>query len=236
MQSNRNILFIKFRDWNLAMYNKFLSNSPYLDLDTYFPEHKILENNWEIIKDEIESVINKSKDLPKFHEVDDGQEYISDNDGIAWSMYNIKTYGFWHKSNLIQCPKTVALLKSMKSVTSVYFSILDAGKHIPAHNGPYKGILRYQLALSVPKKGVCQIFVDNKSYSWTEGKGVLFDDTYVHEVQNKTNEKRIAMLLDIRRKDFPFFLRIYDFVFYKIIQLLVILNGTMKKSTVKKNK
>jgi len=152
MQSNRNILFIKFRDWNLAMYNKFLSNSPYLDLDTYFPEHKILENNWEIIKDEIESVINKSKDLPKFHEVDDGQEYISDNDGIAWSMYNIKTYGFWHKSNLIQCPKTVALLKSMKSVTSVYFSILDAGKHIPAHNGPYKGILRYQLALSVPKK------------------------------------------------------------------------------------
>jgi len=61
----------------------------------------------------------------------------------------------------------------------------------------------------------------------------MFDDTYIHEVRNETRETRIAVLLDIRRNDFPFLLRIYDFIFYKIIQLLVILNRTMSKSAVK---
>jgi aspartyl/asparaginyl beta-hydroxylase (cupin superfamily) len=234
MQNNRSVFFMKFRDWNLSMYNRLMTNTPYLDMDTYFKDHSILEDNWMVIKEEIESIINKADTLPKFHEVDKGQEFISDNDGIAWSMFNVKTYGFWHASNIKQCPKTVGIIKSLKNVSGVYFSILDAGKHIPAHNGPYKGILRYQLALSVPKSGVCQIFVDNKPYSWTEGEGVLFDDTYIHEVKNETSEKRIALLLDVRRTDFPFLLKIYDFIFYKIIQLLVVLNGTMKKSTVKK--
>ena len=92
-------------------------------------------------------------------------------------------------------------------------SILDPGKHIPAHNGPYKGILRYQLALSVPKDGSCQIFVDNKPYSWTEGKSVLFDDTFIHEVKNESNEKRIALLLIIRRNDLPVGLNLFMMFF-----------------------
>ena len=60
----------------------------------------------------------------------------------------------------------------------------------------------------------------------------MFDDTYVHEVRNETNETRIAVLLDLRRKNMPILLKVYDFIFFKIIQLLVVLNRTMKKSTV----
>ena len=122
--------------------------------------------------------------------------------------------------------------KPFKNVSGISISLLSPGKHIPPHNGPYKGILRYQLAISVPKEGNCQLFVDNKPYTWTEGKGVLFDDTYVHEVRNETKETRIAVLLDLRRNDIPFFLRIYDYIFYKIIQLLVLANRTMSKSVV----
>ena len=232
MQDNRNILFVKLRDWNLSLYRKFLNNPPYLNVDEVFPEYKVLEDNWLVIKDEIDSIINNTASLPKFHDVDEGQKFISNNDGVAWNMFLIKTYGFWNKKNIKLCPKTVDLFRSFKKVESISVSILDPGKYIPAHNGPYKGILRYQLALSVPKKGSCQIFVDNKPYSWTEGKSVLFDDTYVHEVKNETNEKRIAVLLDIRRNDLPFFLKIYDYFFFKIIQLLVIVNRTMEKSAV----
>ena len=232
MQNNRNIIFKKIRDWNLVFYNTLLKNTPYLNVDIVFPQHIILEDNWLVIKDEIEEIIKKTSSLPKFHEVDDGQEYISANDGISWNMFNIKTYGFWHKENIKLCPRTVELLKPYKNVSSIYFSILSPGKHIPPHNGPYKGIFRYQLAISVPKDGKCQLFVDNKPYSWTEGKSVIFDDTFVHEVKNETKEKRIALLLDVRRDDFPFFLMIYDYIFFKIIQLLVIINKTMQKSTV----
>ena len=232
MQNNRGWLFKFFRDNNLKYYNSKIKTPAYLDLDKYFADYRILEDSWREIKQEIEEVINSGKTLPKFHEVDDGQEYISANDGISWNMFNIKTYGFWHKENIKLCPRTIELLKPYKNVSSIYFSILSPGKHIPPHIGPYKGIFRYQLAISVPKVGTCQLFVDNKPYSWTEGKSVIFDDTFVHEVKNETKETRIALLLDVRRDDFPFFLMIYDYVFFKIIQLLVIINKTMQKSTV----
>ena len=36
---------------------------------------------------------------------------------------------------------------------------------------------------------------------WKEGEGVLFDDTYVHEVWNKTDERRVVLFLDIYRDE-----------------------------------
>tara|TARA_B100000073_G_scaffold342861_1_gene346651 strand:+ start:704 stop:1408 length:705 start_codon:yes stop_codon:yes gene_type:complete len=232
-QKNRNFLFKFFRDKNLDLYNSAVKNPAYLDLNTFFPEHVVLEKNWKEIKKEIESVINSKKELPKFHEVDDGQEYISDNDGIEWSLFNLKVYDMWHKENKSMCPKTSLILSSMKNVKSAYFSILAPGKHIPPHKGPYKGILRYQLALTVPKSGECKLLVDNIPYFWKEGESVLFDDTYTHEVQNKTEEKRIALLLDVKRSFPNVFMKIYDGLIFKLIQLLVVLNNTFKKSSVK---
>ena len=139
----------------------------------------------------------------------------------------------WHKKNARLCPKTSSLLKGMKSVKSAYFSILAPGKHIPPHKGPYKGIIRYQLALKVPKSGECKLLVDNTPYFWKEGEGVLFDDTYTHEVINKSTEYRIALLLDVKRKIPGFFMRQYDSFVFRLIQFLVVLNNTFGKSEAK---
>jgi len=233
MQSNRSGLFKYFRDSNLKLYNSKIKTEAYLDLKTYFPEHSILEDNWEEIRKEILGVMDSGGVLPKFHEIDDGQEYISDNDGLAWSLLNLMMYNVWHKKNAKLCPKTTSLLKNMKGVTGAYFSILAPGKHIPAHKGPYKGIVRYQLALKVPKNGECKIFVDGIPYFWTEGKSVLFDDTYTHEVVNNTTEHRVALLLDIKRKIPGFFMRQYDCFIFSLIQFMVILNNTFGKSEMK---
>ncbi len=233
MQNNRNGFFTFFRDNNLKLYNLKIKTPPLLDLEEYFPEHKILEENWLEIKNELQSVIDSGKNLPKFHEIDDGQEYISDNDGLSWNLLNLLVYGMWHKENASLFPITSSILKKIKSVKSANFSILSPGKHIPPHKGPYKGIMRYQLALNVPKKGECKIFVDGKPYYWKEGKSILFDDTYTHEVVNNTEEYRVALLLDIKRKVPGFLLRQYDAFIFCLIQLLVILNGTFSKSEIK---
>lgn len=232
MQNNRTNLFKFFRDSNLEFYNSKIKTPSFLNLEEYFPEHRILEENWVEIKKEIEGVVNSGKKLPKFHELDDGQEYISDNDGVSWSLLNLLLYGMWHKKNAGLCPKTTSLLKKMKCVKSAYFSVLSPGKHIPPHKGPYKGIIRYQLAISVPKKGECKIIVDNKDHFWIEGKSVLFDDTYTHEVVNNTEEHRIALLLDIKRKIPGFFMRQYDKFVFLLIQSLVVLNKTFSKSKI----
>ena len=232
MQNNRGWLFKFFRDNNLKYYNSKIKTPAYLDLDKYFEDYTILEESWGEIKQEIESVINSGKTLPKFHEVDDGQEYISDNDGLSWSLLNLLLYEMWHEKNCDLCPKTTSILRGLSSVKSAYFSILAPGKHIPPHKGPYKGIIRYQLALSVPKNGECKIIVDDKDCFWEEGKSVLFDDTYTHEVINNTNEVRIALLLDIKR-EIPGFLKYYDMFVFKLIKSLVVLNNTFSKSKLK---
>jgi len=231
MQKNRGWLFKAFRDKNLKYYNSKINSPAYLDLNEHFPDHEILKQNWKEIKKEIEGVIRSGKKLPKFHEVDNGQDYISNNDDSSWSLLNLLLYDMWHKKNIKMCPKTSSLLRSVRGVKSAYFSVLSPGKHIPPHKGPYKGIIRYQLALSVPKSGECKLIVDNKEYFWKEGEGVLFDDTYVHEVQNKTKEVRIALLLDIKRKiNGP--LKYYDFFVFRLIQFLVVLNNTFSKSKI----
>ena len=231
MQKNRSWLFKFFRDKNLKCYNSKIKTPAYLDLEEFFPDHKILEENWEEIKLEVESVIRSGKTLPKFHEVDDGQSYIADNDGVSWSLISLLLYDMWHPKNVDLCPKTTSLVRRLGGVKSAYFSILSPGKIIPPHVGPYKGIIRYQLALSVPKNGECKLVVDGKDYFWKEGEGVLFDDTYLHAVQNNTEEVRIALLLDVKRK-IPGFLKYYDFFIFKLIQFLLVLNNTFSKSKI----
>jgi aspartyl/asparaginyl beta-hydroxylase (cupin superfamily) len=231
MQKNRSWLFKFFRDKNLKCYNSKIKTPAYLDLKEFFPDHKILEENWEEIKLEVEGVIKSGKTLPKFHEIDDGQAYISDNNEGSWGLINLLLYDMWHPKNMGLCPKTTSLIKGLSGVKSAYFSVLSPGKIIPPHTGPYKGIIRYQLALSVPKNGECKLVVDGKDYFWKEGEGVLFDDTYLHAVQNNTEEVRIALLLDVKRK-IPGFLKYYDFFIFKLIQILLVLNNTFSKSKI----
>lgn len=232
MKANRNLIIYKTIDWIRRLYDKNIDNPAYLDLDKYFPEYKLIEAHWEELRDEIKSIIESSNELPKFHEIDRGQSFISNNDGISWNLYAVKFYGMWHNHNLKKCPKTMALFENMRQVKTINYSILAPGKHIPPHRGPYRGILRYQIALKVPKSGNCLLFVDHKPHTWVEGKSVLFDDTYVHEVRNETEETRIALLLDIKRHDFGLLLRILDWFYYKMIQFVIIVGGGIRKSKV----
>ncbi len=230
MKTNRNFITFQLIKRIRNLYK--LKNPPYLDLDTHFPEYRILEENWEQIRDEIVEIIKNSASLPKFHEIDSAQDFISNNDGISWNLFVVKLYDLIHKSNADKCPKTFSILNSIKVVKTINFSILAPGKHIPAHRGPYRGILRYQLALEVPSDDDCYILVDDKPYHWKEGKSVLFDDTYFHEVHNNTKSRRIALLLDIKRHDFTLTMKLFDAFYFRIIQLSIIISGVMKKSKV----
>lgn len=229
----RNVLLKHMIRWNIKLYGKYINNPPYLDLDKYFPEYKVLEDNWEIIRDEINAIIRNSESIPTLHEIDKGSEFISKNDDKSWNVFVISLYNLWHKHNMKMCPQTLKFLKPMKNVVTIFFSILEPRKIIPPHRGYSKGLIRYQLALKVPKKrNKCQLFVDNKPYSWQEGKSVLFDDTYIHEVKNETDESRIVLYLDIRKTNLKGFLKIYDRLLYRLGQMVILLNRSFKKSKV----
>jgi aspartate beta-hydroxylase len=49
----------------------------------------------------------------------------------------------------------------------------------------------------------CVMNIDGVLYRLGDGESLLWDDTYPHEVWNHSDKVRIALLLDIWRKDMP---------------------------------
>ena len=102
--------------------------------------------------------------------------------------------------NAARCPTTVSLLRKVPGMQSALFSIIAPGTYIPPHNDPAKGVIRYHLALKVPKdRARCFISVDGQKHHWEEGKGILFDDVFDHWVRNDTDEDRVILFVDILR-------------------------------------
>ena len=77
---------------------------------------------------------------------------------------------------------------------------MSPGYHIPAHRGPTNGIVRIHLALKVPRDSEkCRLRVDQEIVHWEEGKCIVFDDYYEHEVWNETDEQRVVLFFDVDR-------------------------------------
>jgi len=160
---------------------------------------RIFRNNWRAIRNEYRQYVNKrgKTTIPYQREIN---EVIGDCDsqGNKWRTLYLRAYN--RDTNLIQhFPFTKSLIDRIPC-TLAYFSILEPGAKLDPHVGLYKGVIRYHLALMVPKDyQKCYINVDNNFLHWKKGKDIMFDDTYLHYVENNTNEERIVLFLDIRR-------------------------------------
>ncbi len=177
----------------------FVKNPPFLPVERHFPQAKLLRENWNTIKEELDSVLADVESIPKFHEVDKLQRFISAKDDKAWRTFILKGFDKWVDGNRRQMPKTTELLKQLPQITTAMFSIIDGGKHIPPHVGFFKTVLRYHLAFIVPGDQPVYIIVGGERYDWKVGEDVLFDDTYRHEVWNKSDQRRVVLFCDVLR-------------------------------------
>jgi aspartate beta-hydroxylase len=190
-----------------ALYDRRISTPATLDAEHYFPHAHRFTDRWTDIRDEALGVAGKLDKVPRFHDLMPAQADISANDGRDWRMFIMKAYGVPVEKNLQRCPTVAALLEEAPEVVSAVLSFLAPGKHIPEHRGPFRAILRYHLMLSMPRDGsgvpACVMNVDGVPYRMADGESLLWDDTYPHEVWNRSDEVRIALLLDVWRKDMP---------------------------------
>ncbi len=103
-------------------------------------------------------------------------------------------------------PALTCLIRQAPEVISAALSFL-APRKIPPHYGPFKGILRFQLILSMPigsdGKPAVVLKIDDAEYRLADGDCLLWDDTYRHEVWNQSDQLRIALLLDVWRPGMP---------------------------------
>ena len=80
-----------------------------------------------------------------------------------------------------------------------FFRFWILKKNIPAHNGAYRGYLRYHLGLKVPTENPPYIRIRDQYYTWTEKESVLFDDSWNHQVINPCASERVILVVDIYR-------------------------------------
>jgi beta-hydroxylase len=163
-----------------------------------FPWAKDVERDWRAIRTELDRVLLRQADLPGFHEISADVATISQDRG--WKTFLLAGYGFKSEANVRLCPRTWAACQKIPGLITVMFSILEPGKHLPAHRGPYNGVLRLHLGLIVPEpRDKLGIRVDQQLYRWKEGQAVIFDDAYEHEAWNKTQHTRVVLFVDFRK-------------------------------------
>jgi aspartate beta-hydroxylase len=196
-----------------------------LDIDTYFPDGRRFSDAWEVIRGEAMAVLESTRPIPRFHEIMPTQADISANDGRDWRMFLLKVYGQDIGNNQAHCPFLTELLSACPDVLSATLSFLAPHKHIPRHSGPFRGILRYQLNLDVSTaddgRPAAVLWLAGEEHRLANGEALLWDDTYPHEVWNRSEHTRVALLLDVRRPAMPLDLRLLSNAVTKGVGMMV---------------
>jgi len=171
-----------------------VGNPPIYD-NAVFPWTTEIEREWRAIRAELERVLVRQEELPGFHEISSDVAAISQDRG--WKTFLLSGYGFKSHANIKLCPQTWRVCQKIPGLITVMFSILEPGKHLPPHRGPYNGVLRLHLGLIVPEpREQLGIRVEQEIYRWQEGHAVVFDDAYEHEAWNKTQHTRVVLFVD----------------------------------------
>jgi len=165
------------------------------------PELQILDDNWDVIRLELSRILPHAADLPQYHDLDKLQYTISGRlqPEKSWRVYLLNAMGEVPKKHREACPETIQLVAKIPGLFQAFFSILEAGKSVPAHEGPMRGYLRYHLGLVVPEEDPPSLRVKDQIYHWKDGESVIFDDSWEHEVFNDCPHDRVVLIVDFLR-------------------------------------
>ena len=103
------------------------------------------------------------------------------------------------------CPKTHALLRQLPGICLDYpwgdalLSVHASDSHLRAHCSVDNLRVRCHLGLQIPPG--CCIRVGQETMAWQEGKVLLFEDSFEHEVWNRGDRRRAILIVDFWHPD-----------------------------------
>lgn len=123
------------------------------------------------------------------------------NHSRRWSAFYLWRDGRPVEANLARCPETARVLgdlplaKVPDHAPTVFFSVLDAKSHIPAHTGVTNTRAIVHVPLVVPPG--CRFRVGSETREWRPGEAWVFDDTIEHEAWNDSDVPRAILIFDV---------------------------------------
>ncbi|KAM7369559.1 hypothetical protein PAMP_010876 [Pampus punctatissimus] len=155
---------------------------------------KTLERNWKTIRDEALAVMDQNTGL-----------FLPEEENLRekgeWGQYTLWQQGRKAGNACQGVPKTCSLLERYTEATGckrgqIKFSVMQPGTHVWPHTGPTNCRLRMHLGLVIPKQG-CRIRCTNQTREWEEGKVLIFDDSFEHEVWQDAESFRLIFIVDV---------------------------------------
>ena len=186
------------------LYFPDIASQPYYPRK-HFPWLEALEAATATVRDELRAVLAQEQSLEAFlghTAAPAGQSMLRSSNGQepAWDAYFFYRHGVRYDEHCARCPQTTALLDALPLVRirdhapETLFSVLSPGTHILPHSGVTNTRLVTHLPLIVPPD--CAIRVGGEEHVWQEGRCVTFDDTYEHEAWNRSEQRRVVLILD----------------------------------------
>jgi aspartyl/asparaginyl beta-hydroxylase (cupin superfamily) len=186
-----------------GLHYPFLPADEYLDRD-HFPWLAELEAATDVIRAElVELLASDDPGLSPYVAMPPGTPenvWTGLNNSPAWSALHLWKDGERIDGACARAPKTAEIVERLPLATipgrapTVFFSILQAGKHIPPHTGVTNTRTIIHLPLIVPPG--CAFRVGGETREWREGEAFAFDDTIEHEAWNRSDKDRALLILD----------------------------------------
>lgn len=186
------------------LYVPGLPPEPFLD-PYLVPWAARLRDAFPSIQREALDLLASEESIPGFIDFDPGAhmgEYLGGSAAKpSWDAFFFYRRGKRYDDNHRRCPATSAVLESIDlfridaQAPEICFSFLAPQSTIMPHHGVSNIRLVMHLPLRVPPDCALNL-VGVGEHRWREGELVLFDDTYLHEARNHSNETRIVLLMD----------------------------------------
>mmetsp|Transcript_72747 Transcript_72747/g.207203 ORF Transcript_72747/g.207203 Transcript_72747/m.207203 type:complete len:338 (-) Transcript_72747:76-1089(-) len=176
---------------------------------------KILEKNWKAIWAEAKPVLSKglNSNAGILERNDNHEGLVAAGE---WSILRLYLRGQRNGTVCKQVPKLCAVMDEVVKETplcrlgQVKFSMLPPGTKVLPHCGPSNMRLRLHLGLKVPNKQF-RIRAGNETRTWKQGKVLLIEDSFEHEVLTPAapakatkltiDDVRTVLIVDVWHKD-----------------------------------
>jgi len=165
-----------------------------------FPFVKILEERYGKIRDELVRVIEEKEGTDFTPYLGDG---VDDDKGTMvsagqWKVKYLYRNFLRNEENCSEFPITSEILDSLGTSIlrgMICFSAIEPGTHILPHCGPSNMRLTCHLGII----GCQDVFVTvgGETRMYEDGKCIIFDDSFLHEVRHKGTQKRVTLMLDL---------------------------------------
>jgi aspartate beta-hydroxylase len=162
-----------------------------------FPEVRYLEAHYPAIRAEVDRVIDPR--ACGFTSVDSAVV------AGRWDQIIFYDGGYRYAHAAASFPQTAAVIDGLPEGARfagwAMLSWLHPGAHVLPHTGYSNGRLRIHLGIRTPPGA--QMRVGSETLHWTEGRCLVFDDSFEHEVWHAGTEPRVVLLVDILHPGLP---------------------------------